>query len=69
LLICSGYNIFLALWLGRVSCSACISITTVCNNCGQTHLSDMQFPIVDSIAADLHADMRRSRCAAVGAPQ
>jgi len=62
LLICSCDNIFLALWLGRVNYSTCISITTVCNYCKRTHLSDMQFPIVVSIAEDLHADMRPTRC-------
>ena len=62
LLICSCDNIFLALWLGRVNYSACISITTVCNNCKRTHLSDMQFPIVLSLAADLHAGLRPTRC-------
>lgn len=52
---------FLALWLGRVNYSACISITTVCNNCYRSHLSDMQFPIVVSIATDLHGNLRPTR--------
>lgn len=62
LLICSSDNIFLVVRLGRVNYSACISITTVCNNCCRTHLSDMQFPIVLSMAKGVHGHHHPTTC-------
>jgi hypothetical protein len=58
LLICSCDNVFLALRSAGVNYFACITITTVCNNCYRAHLLDIHVPIVVSIATEAHGTSR-----------
>jgi hypothetical protein len=53
-LIRSYDNTFLASRSGRVNYFACITITTVCNNCYRAHLFDIHVSSVVSIATDAH---------------
>jgi hypothetical protein len=49
---------FLASRSGGVNYFACITITTVCNNCYRAHLFDIHVSSVVSIATDVHGSAR-----------